>query len=139
MPHKARLSVPGAVTHVMARCLDGLCLLIDKEDGRFFVDTMPRHLNDTGCRCYAWALMTNHYHVVFRRRHRRTIVQGGVHHICATILDACSTMYKGSEHSRYFSAAVLPSGVTTACSTVCTDGGLRSNRRATGESFAATN
>jgi len=66
MPRKARLSVPGAVTHAMARCIDGRYLLTDDEDGRFFVNTLSRCLIESSCPCYAWALMKNHYHVLLR-------------------------------------------------------------------------
>lgn len=66
MPRKARLSIPGSVTHIMAKCLDGLCLYTDEDDAVFFVSALSRCLIETRCRCYAWALMRNHYHLVIR-------------------------------------------------------------------------
>ena len=66
MPRKARLSIPGAVTHVMACCLDGLLLFADDDDRTFFLRLLAQYVNETGCRCYAWALMPNHYHLLLR-------------------------------------------------------------------------
>lgn len=66
MPRKARLSIPGAVTHLMARCLDGLELFPTDSDKTFFLQLLSRYITETGCKCYAWALMENHYHIVVR-------------------------------------------------------------------------
>jgi REP element-mobilizing transposase RayT len=66
MPRKARLSIPGAVTHVMACCLDGQMLFRDDEDRETFLRLLELCVRETGSRCYAWALMSNHYHLVIR-------------------------------------------------------------------------
>lgn len=66
MPRKPRLSVPGAVTHVMARCLPRLHLYEDDQDRRVFLQLLERYLSETRCDCYAWALMPTHYHLVLR-------------------------------------------------------------------------
>ena len=72
MPRKSRLSIRGAITQVMLRSLNGLSLCKDNEDGAFFVEALPRYLITTGCRCYAWTLMTNHYHYTATRKYGAT-------------------------------------------------------------------
>jgi len=66
MPRKARLSIPGCVTHIMAHCLDRVKLFGDNEDRQYFVNLLSKYVKETGCRCYAWALMANHYHLLIR-------------------------------------------------------------------------
>lgn len=66
MPRKARLNVPGAIYHVMSRCLDHYVLFNDDEDSEFFLSLLERYLVQAGVLCYAWALMNNHYHLVLR-------------------------------------------------------------------------
>jgi putative transposase len=66
MPRKSRLNVPGAVYHVMARCLGHVRLFPDDEDREFFLSLLGRYLERTGTQCYAWAVMDTHYHLVLR-------------------------------------------------------------------------
>ena len=66
MPRKARLNVPGAVYHVMGRCLDHLTLFGDDADRERFLSLLALYLERTDTRCYAWVLMDNHYHLVLR-------------------------------------------------------------------------
>ena len=64
MPRKARLSVPGAVYHVMGRCLENYQLFPDDADREYFLTLLDTCLTRTNTRCYAWFLMSNHYHLV---------------------------------------------------------------------------
>ena len=50
----------------MSRCLDHYLLFNDDEDREFFLSLFERHLVPAGYLCYAWVLMTNHYHLVLR-------------------------------------------------------------------------
>lgn len=66
MPRKARLIAPGCIYHVMARSLDGVMLFRDDHDRAQFLRLLESYLCMNVCRCYAWALMGNHYHLVLR-------------------------------------------------------------------------
>ena len=62
MPRKRRLESPGEIHHVMARGLDGMLLLKDESDKQQMFDYLSKYLTLTECRCYAWAILDNHYH-----------------------------------------------------------------------------
>ena len=66
MPRKARLIVPGAIYHVMARCLDQYQLFGDDADREHFLMLLDTCITRTQTRCYAWVLMDTHYHLVVR-------------------------------------------------------------------------
>jgi putative transposase len=66
MPRKARLFVPGCLHHVMSRGLDGIALFRDDEDRWKFLELFQAYYRKAGVRCYAWVLMSNHYHFVLR-------------------------------------------------------------------------
>lgn len=66
MPRKPRLSVPGALHHVMARGIEGRQIFHDDEDRRLFLSLLSDGISKTGFKCYAWVLMGNHYHLLLR-------------------------------------------------------------------------
>ena len=66
MPRKARLTVPGAVYHIMSKCLPMYQLFSDDDDREFFLTLLTTYLERTKSKCYAWCLMSNHYHLVLR-------------------------------------------------------------------------
>lgn len=66
MPRKARLIVPGAIYHIMGRCLDQYQLFSDDTDRNQFLSFLERYLKQTKTKCYAWSLMNNHYHLLLR-------------------------------------------------------------------------
>jgi len=66
MPRKPRLNVPGAVYHVMSRCLEHYSIFTDDSDRDQFTSLLGLYLGQTEAQCYAWALMSNHYHLVLR-------------------------------------------------------------------------
>ncbi len=66
MPRKARLIVPGAVHHIMARGIEGRDIFNDDEDRTFFLSLLSDTVTRCGYKCYAWVLMDNHYHFLFR-------------------------------------------------------------------------
>ena len=66
MPTKIRVTVPGAVCHVMARGIDKRAIFQARGAGRRFLDMLAEELPVSGHQCYAWAIMDNHYHLVLR-------------------------------------------------------------------------
>ncbi len=66
MPTKKRITVPGAIAHIMARGIDGLDIFRDDEDRIFFLKQLSASLEKCEYRCYGWVLMSNHYHLVVR-------------------------------------------------------------------------
>jgi REP element-mobilizing transposase RayT len=50
----------------MSRCIDGLALFADDDDRVYFLRLLSMYVQQTNCRCYAWSLMPNHYHLVLR-------------------------------------------------------------------------
>ena len=55
---------------MMARCLDGLLLFADDDDRTVFLRLLAQYVNETGCRCYSWALMPDHYYLLPRNGDR---------------------------------------------------------------------
>ena len=66
MARKPRLVVPGAVYHIMWRCIEQYKLFSEDVDREHFLYLLETCLQRTNTRCYAWALMDNHYHLVLR-------------------------------------------------------------------------
>ncbi|MBD3343815.1 MAG: hypothetical protein GF401_01980 [Chitinivibrionales bacterium] len=66
MPRKARLIIPGEIHHVMARGIDGHAIFAYSSDKERFVSLLGKYLGNSGCLCYAWAVMDNHYHLLLR-------------------------------------------------------------------------
>ena len=93
MPRQARIDAPGALQHIIVRGIERRKIFQDDADRMGFVARLSRVLQESGTRCYAWALMPNHVHlllqtgkvpvatvmrrlltgyaVTFNRRHRR--------------------------------------------------------------------
>lgn len=70
MPRIARLSIPGALHHVMARGIEGRSLFTEKEDREYFLSLLSHGLTRSNFKCYAWVLMDNHYHLLLRLNER---------------------------------------------------------------------
>ncbi|NTU97233.1 MAG: hypothetical protein HGA62_05370 [Chlorobiaceae bacterium] len=66
MPRGARLDAPGTLHHVMVRGIEGNNIVADDEDRRYFVSRMGMVAAATGTSIYAWALMTNHAHILLK-------------------------------------------------------------------------
>jgi putative transposase len=66
MPRKARIVVPGAFHHIMARGIEGRQLFRDNEDREKFLSFLGQGIITTSFRLYAWALLPNHYHLLIR-------------------------------------------------------------------------
>lgn len=66
MPRQARLDAPGTLHHVMIRGIDKGNIVDDRKDRQDFVSRMGDIASDTKTAIYAWALMTNHAHILLR-------------------------------------------------------------------------
>lgn len=66
MPTKKRITVPGSIAHVMARGISGIDIFHDDSDRREFLCLLSRAISQNGYQCYAWVLMSNHYHLLMR-------------------------------------------------------------------------
>jgi putative transposase len=66
MARQRRHHVPGYITHVMARGIDGMPVFRDDRDRGEFLRRLGRGLARSGFRCLAWSLMPNHYHLLIR-------------------------------------------------------------------------
>jgi len=66
MPRGARLDAPGTLHHVMVRGIEGNSIVADDEDRGFFVSRMGKIASETGTSIFAWALMTNHAHILLK-------------------------------------------------------------------------
>jgi REP element-mobilizing transposase RayT len=66
MPRKSRIDTPGALHHITARGIERSQIFADAADKSNFLDRLGGILSDTETRCYAWALMPNHFHLLLR-------------------------------------------------------------------------
>jgi putative transposase len=66
MARQKRLNIPGAIYHVITRGHNRVAIFKSHHDRREFIRRLECVLTKTGCRCYAWALMPNHIHLLLR-------------------------------------------------------------------------
>ncbi len=66
MPRKARIDAPGALHHIIIRGIEKKPIFRDNRDKRNFLERIGRVILETSTRCYGWALLTNHVHLVLR-------------------------------------------------------------------------
>jgi putative transposase len=66
MPRTARLDAPGVLHHVMIRGIEGRKIFRNNQDFGDFIGRLEILSPDTQTKCYAWALMPNHAHFLFR-------------------------------------------------------------------------
>lgn len=64
MPHKARIDVPGALQHIIVRGIERKKLFKDDTDRINFLDRLGKVPLDTGTKCFTWALIPNHFHLL---------------------------------------------------------------------------
>ena len=66
MPRLARLDTPGVLHHVIIRGIERRKIFKDNKDKDNFLDRLGTLLPETRITCYAWALLSNHAHFLFR-------------------------------------------------------------------------
>jgi putative transposase len=66
MPRQARLDIPGALHHIMVRGINRSAIFNDEQDKLRFLDRLSQNISEGHCFIYAWVLMDNHIHLLFR-------------------------------------------------------------------------
>ena len=66
MPRQARLDAPGALHHIMVRGINKSAIFTDDQDKIRFLDRLGQKVMEGQCAVYAWVLMDNHVHLLFR-------------------------------------------------------------------------
>jgi putative transposase len=66
MPRKSRIDAPGALHHVIARGINRENIFRDDRDKQNFLYRLCAILKDSFVRCYAWAALDNHFHLLLR-------------------------------------------------------------------------
>jgi putative transposase len=66
MPRAARIDIPDLLQHIMVRGIEKRDIFYDDTDRHAFLQRLEVLLQETGTACFAWALMTNHFHLLLR-------------------------------------------------------------------------
>jgi|SRR5208283_4435411 len=66
MPRKARIDAPGALHHIIARGIERREIFCDDEDRYGFLRRLGEILTQSQTKCYAWALIPNHFHLLIK-------------------------------------------------------------------------
>jgi putative transposase len=66
MPRQARLDVPGALHHIIVRGINKTDIFKDDQDRGLFLERLGCQVGEGESAIYAWVLMTNHVHLLFR-------------------------------------------------------------------------
>ena len=66
MPRLARLDAPGVLHHIMIGRIERRNIFRINKDREDFLDRLSNLLPETQTSCYAWVLMSNHAHFLFR-------------------------------------------------------------------------
>lgn len=68
MPRVPRLDIEGCFYHVMARGIERRTIFHDDSDRKDFIARLSEIILPSETSLYAWALMSNHFHLFFQRR-----------------------------------------------------------------------
>ena len=66
MPRKARIDAAGALHHIIVRGIEGRKVFRDDADRENFLDRLADLIPKTRTRCFAWALLPNHAHLLLQ-------------------------------------------------------------------------
>jgi len=64
MPRQPRLDIPDTLHHVIVRGIEKRDIFADDDDKERFVSRLAYLLTDSSTKCFAWALMSNHFHLL---------------------------------------------------------------------------
>lgn len=92
MPRRARLVIPGGLFHVIARGNERRKIILDRSDYSEFLERLEIGLDKSKCRCLAWVLMPNHFHL---------LIQSGPQGTAAPLMRGLMTGYVGYFNRRY--------------------------------------
>lgn len=66
MARQIRINIPDAYYHVMSRGINGAEIFGDDEDRNKILKCLEEALTKTSSQCHAWALMSNHIHLLVK-------------------------------------------------------------------------
>ena len=66
MPRKARLEVPNTLQYVTDRGIERSQIFLDDRDRQDFLNRMGPLFLETQTLCYAWALLSDHFHLLLK-------------------------------------------------------------------------
>lgn len=66
MPRSGRLDIPHLLQHVIVRGIERRNIFLNDDDRSDFMERFEMLLEKTGVECLAWALMSNHFHLLLR-------------------------------------------------------------------------
>ena len=66
MPRQPRLDTPGALHHILGRGIERTKIFRKEEDRIDFIERLAELCREKALVVYAWALMSNHYHLLVR-------------------------------------------------------------------------
>jgi len=66
MARQARLDIPGALHHIMVRGINKADIFDDDQDRALFLERLGNNVTEGKCTIYAWVLMSNHLHILFK-------------------------------------------------------------------------
>jgi putative transposase len=66
MPRQSRIDITGALHHVIARGIERRKIFEDEQDRYGFIENLGLILEQTETACFAWSLMSNHFHLLLR-------------------------------------------------------------------------
>lgn len=64
MPRQARLDTPGTLHHVIIRGIEKKNIVKNKYDRKDFVERLGNLSTETETAIFAWALLSNHAHIL---------------------------------------------------------------------------
>ncbi len=66
MPRQSRIDTTGALHHIISRGIDRRKIFEDDRDRHDFLKNLGLILEQTETACFAWSLMSNHFHLLLR-------------------------------------------------------------------------
>ena len=66
MPRQSRIDAAGALHHIIVRGIERRKIFDDDQDRYRFLERLGAIFDETHTRCYAWALIPNHFHLLIR-------------------------------------------------------------------------